>query len=89
MQRPAVTTTIASTTVDVAPPAPESGTSSSGAARSQPLAATPTVSPKSGDDAAKEAGGMPVHLDLGPNGLGLDPNPVIAQLTSPQEGNQP
>jgi RNA polymerase sigma-70 factor, ECF subfamily len=54
-----------------------------------PRAASPTVQTKSGQDAAREASDMPLHLDLAQTGVGVDPTPLVSAVFAPSEGNQP
>jgi RNA polymerase sigma-70 factor (ECF subfamily) len=87
MQQPTAATTIVSTTESPAPADLTEPVAPDGSKRTHELAA-PSVQTTSGEDAANAAGGMPLHLDLDHTGIGLDPGPVVGQLSSPQEGNQ-
>lgn len=88
MERPTVTTLVAPAPATLAPLAADP-TPAGGSTHTRAIA-SPTVQATSADDAAKQADGMPVHLDLGPSGLGFDPNPLLTQLApTQQEGTQP
>ena len=78
--RPAVATEAALSTV---PPDTTSTTETSH--REAPAAAGP-VKPMSDGEAAQHAATMPLHLDTGELGAGLDPQPIIDQLTTAVTG---
>lgn len=80
--RPAPVTTPASPPPTVALPH-----TTSSAEPSQPTVVTkPAVTPMSDGEAAQHASTMPLHLDTGELGAGLDPQPIIDQLTTSVTG---